>query len=319
MNKVYKNILKAIKKYDTIVILRHEMPDFDASGSQFGLKEWIAFNFPQKKVYAFGENHKLFAPSLYPYNDQDIQLTDPYLCIVTDVANQPRIDKKVYLEKASYIIKIDHHPECDSFGDIQYVNTHASAASEIIADILLSYKRYTMPKSAAYYLYSGIVGDSGRFQYPSTNQTTFRVSSELLKAGIDFTDIYNKMYLKSIEDIKVVKFLYNHFKITDHGVGYYHVFDKDLKELNIMREQVKAYVNLLSGYNEIKIWVQFTEDPSAEEYKWRVSIRSRNVKINDVATQYHGGGHNNASGAKCVSFDETMQLVSALDCLLEEK
>lgn len=318
MNKTYKKILKAIKSYSTIVILRHEMPDFDASGSQFGLKEWILYNFPTKKVYALGENHKIFAPSLYPYNDENIILDEPYLCIIVDVANQPRVDKKEYIEKASYVIKIDHHPECDSFGHIQYVNTNACAASEIVADILLSAKRYKMPQSAAYYLYSGIVGDSGRFQYSTTNQNTFTIASKLLSTGINFTDIYNKMYLKSIEDIKVVKFLYNQFKITEKGVAYYHVYDKDLKELQIVREQIKAYVNLLSGYNEIKIWVQFTEDIEAEEYKWRVSIRSREVKINDVASQYHGGGHNNASGAKCVSFEETMQLVEDLNQLIEK-
>ena len=60
MNKEYKKVLKAIKKYDTIVILRHEVPDFDASGSQFGLKTWIEDNFKNKKVYAFGLPHKFF-------------------------------------------------------------------------------------------------------------------------------------------------------------------------------------------------------------------------------------------------------------------
>ena len=57
-DKRYASILKAIKKYDTIIILRHEMPDFDASGSQFGLKSWILHHFPTKKVYALGRNHK---------------------------------------------------------------------------------------------------------------------------------------------------------------------------------------------------------------------------------------------------------------------
>ena len=65
MNKLYKQVLKQIKKYDTIVVLRHEVPDFDASGSQFGLVTWIKDNFPNKKVYALGKAHKYFSPSLY--------------------------------------------------------------------------------------------------------------------------------------------------------------------------------------------------------------------------------------------------------------
>ena len=81
-----------------------------------------------------------------------------------------------------------------------------------------------------------------------------------------------------------------------------------LNELGIEREKAKAYVNLFSGYEEIKVWVQFTEDVTAtDEFKWRVSIRSRGLKINDVASKHNGGGHDNAAGAKCVDEKEMLQ------------
>ena len=265
MNKIYKKVLDAIIKYDTIIILRHEAPDFDASGSQFGLLYWIKDNFPKKKVYALGEPHKIFSPKLYPITDTLKQELDNYLCIVVDVANQPRIDGKEYLEKANCVIKIDHHPLCDIFGDISFVNEHASAAAEIIADMLISFKK-TISKECAYYLYSGI------------------------------------------DEIT---------KFTDKGVAYYIISDQTLKDFNIWREQVKAFVNLYSGYEEIKIWVQVTEDIEVEdEYKWRVSIRSRGIKINDVATNFNGGGHDNAAGAKCKDLAEIEQLIVSLDNLL---
>ena len=56
MKKLYKQVLKQIKKYDNIVVLRHDVPDFDASGSQFGLVTWIKDNFPNKRVYAVGDD-----------------------------------------------------------------------------------------------------------------------------------------------------------------------------------------------------------------------------------------------------------------------
>ena len=104
MNKQYKQVLKSIKKHDTIVVLRHEAPDFDASGSQFGLVTWIKDNFPNKKVYACGKPHKFFAPKLYP-ETENVEITDKYLLIIVDVANQPRVDGKEYIEKADYIPK----------------------------------------------------------------------------------------------------------------------------------------------------------------------------------------------------------------------
>ena len=172
MNKEYKKVLKTIKKYDTIVVLRHDVPDFDASGSQFGLTTWIEDNFPKKKVYALGKAHKFFSPSLYPLTVENIELEDKYLLIIVDVANRPRIDGKDYIEKADCVIKIDHHPLCDDFGDIVIVDEHAAAAAEIIGDMLISFKKKISEK-CAYYLYSAIVGDSGRFQYSDTNPRTF--------------------------------------------------------------------------------------------------------------------------------------------------
>jgi hypothetical protein len=171
-------------------------------------------------------------------------------------------------------------------------------------------------KECAYYLYSAIVGDSGRFQYSDTNPRTFNVVSKLFETKFNFQEIYDKMYLKSIEDIKIINYLYSIVKITDKGVAYYMVDDEKLKELGIEREQVKAYVNLFAGFEEIYIWVQFSEDVNATELKWRVSIRSRGVKINDVASRHNGGGHDNASGARCENEEEMLQLIKELDELL---
>ena len=52
----YNRILQLIEEYDTITIFRHQRPDCDASGSQFGLKQWINDNYPEKKVYALGKS-----------------------------------------------------------------------------------------------------------------------------------------------------------------------------------------------------------------------------------------------------------------------
>ena len=48
-------ILNKIKEYDTIIIHRHIRPDGDCIGSQRALKEAIQLNFPNKMVYAVGD------------------------------------------------------------------------------------------------------------------------------------------------------------------------------------------------------------------------------------------------------------------------
>ena len=70
----YDEILKLIEKYDTIVIYRHELPDFDASGTQHGLASWLRDSFPNKIIYTVGKDFEDFTPSLFPKND-DIDVT----------------------------------------------------------------------------------------------------------------------------------------------------------------------------------------------------------------------------------------------------
>ena len=65
--KEYKKVLKNIKKYQKIIVFRHQRPDYDALGTQLGLVTWIKDNFPSKEVHYVGKNHSTFMPYLYPY------------------------------------------------------------------------------------------------------------------------------------------------------------------------------------------------------------------------------------------------------------
>ena len=58
---MFEQALELIKKYDRIIIHRHNRPDGDAMGSQIGLKHLILENFPGKQVYMVGDEAKRFA------------------------------------------------------------------------------------------------------------------------------------------------------------------------------------------------------------------------------------------------------------------
>ena len=221
--KDVSRILSAIKRYDRIAIFRHSKPDFDALGSQMGLAIWLKDNFPNKEIHVLGDNHVTFTPRLYPEMDSlsEDWFKKPFLAIVLDTANTSRVADPRW-KKAKFKIKIDHHPEVEKYCKIQVVKTDACAAAEIVTDILLSFKgNYVLSKEAASYLYSGLAGDSGRFQYSSTSEASFITASYLLAAGIDLSDVYQRMYQKKIEDLEVTAYILNHFTVSEHGVAYY--------------------------------------------------------------------------------------------------
>src|SRR5690606_1184278 len=150
-------ILKTITEFDTIIIHRHVRPDPDAYGSQCGLAEILIASFPTKHVFVVGEDE----PSLLFLKEMDKIPDEIYadaLVIVCDTANQGRISDTRY-KQGKKLIKIDHHPNDDPYGDYVWVDTNASSCSEMIYELYLQGKNQglSFSKEAARFLFAGIV------------------------------------------------------------------------------------------------------------------------------------------------------------------
>jgi phosphoesterase RecJ-like protein len=316
--KTYAAILDAIKKYPKIVVFRHIIPDFDALGTQLGVATWIKDNFPKKQIKVVGEDHPSFTPRLYPKMQKVANkfFDKKTLCLVVDTANMERIDDKRYAS-GGMVIKIDHHPNINPYGDICLVETETCAASELFMKMVVSYgPKYRLTKKAATYFYSGIAGDSGRFMYKSTTPQTFDMAKRLLETGINaHDDVYLKMYEKTLEDLKVTAYLLNHYHVSPKGVAYYVLSHQEQSDLGMLATQGKDNVNLFSNIKDVHIWCSISED--IEDKVWRVSIRSKKMTINHIAQKYQGGGHAQASGCKLASIDQLPQFIADLDNLLK--
>ncbi len=310
---------KLVREYDRIAIFRHIMPDYDALGTQLGLYHFIKDNFPQKEVIVLGDNHVTFTPRLFQEMDKptDDWFSKPFLAIICDVGAKKRIADPRF-EKAEKIIIVDHHPKVEELADVDMVDTTKSAAAEFMVSLLLNWKhKYVWGKDAASNFYIGMVGDNGRFQYSSTNAHTFKIASHLIGCGICLNDIYGAMYLKQIDDLNVTAYILNNFKVSPKGVAYYILDDKIQRDLKITTERGKENVNLFSNIKGINIWCSITQDTDPKEPCWRISIRSRDYVINGVATQFGGGGHAQASGAKITTLEELPEFIAALDALIK--
>lgn len=316
--KDYSKILSAIKRYDRIAIFRHATPDFDALGSQFGLATWIKDNFPKKEVLCLGDHHPSLNPRVFPDLDRvSVNWFDtPFLAILVDVANTPRISDTRY-KKAKYKIRLDHHPEVEGWGNVKIIDTNYVAAAELIGNMLINFKDYVISKQCAEYLYKGIVGDSGSFKYQHTTEHTFLVAAELVKTGINVTEINQNMFLRKYEDLALKRYVLDTFKMTPHGVAYYYLSDETQKALNIESELVKDALGLFNNVEGVHIWVSCTEDVSDPNYRYRASVRSNTVVINEVASHFNGGGHPQASGTRLKKLSELELLVQELDELLK--
>ena len=307
----FKTILAKIKAYDTIIIHRHMKPDPDALGSQVGLKEMITSNFPQKMVKVTGYNE----PSLSWLAQMDDVSDKDYegaLVIVVDTANRPRIDDQRYLN-GNFLIKIDHHPDEDHYGDLSYVDTKASSASEIITDFALQ-NQLKLSDQAARLLYAGILGDTGRFLYPATTSKTFIIASELLKYDFDFAALARQMDSFPYKIAKLQAYVFENLEIDKNGAARIILSQKILKKFNLTDAETSAIVSSPGKIDTVQVWAIFVEQADGH---YRVRLRSKSTVINEVAKRHAGGGHPLASGANSYSLAENEDIYQELKNLLK--
>lgn len=290
---VVKEIMAAIKQYETIIIHRHQRPDPDAIGSQVGLAELLRASFPEKNIYQVGgpvEGLEFLA-------EMDVITDDVYrgaLVIVTDTANTPRISDARF-SLGDQLIKIDHHPNDEPYGDLVWVNTNASSCSEIIVDFWQQHlAELTMTDNAARLLYAGIVGDTGRFLYPSTSAHTLAVAAQLRTFNFNAADLNRELDQMPLKVDKLAGYIYQNLEIDANGAARVVLPQSILNSYDIVDSETAAIVSMPGKIEDVLSWAIFVEQP---EGYYRVRLRSKGPIINTIAKKHHGGGHPLASGA----------------------
>lgn len=303
-----QQILDEIGKFDTIIIHRHVRPDPDAYGSQCGLAEILKASYPKKRIYRVGKEEE----SLHFLTRLDSIPDSAYedaLVIVCDTANEERVcDSRYTLGKK--LIKIDHHPNEDPYGDLLWVDTDASSTSEMIYELYLAGKHQglKMTKEAARLIYAGIIGDTGRFLFRSTSTKTFQYAGELISYGFDFPALYDELYKMKLHIAKLQGYCLENFTIHEQGIASMKLTADVLNKFNATPSEASQLVGTLGGIEGIKAWVFFIE----EDDQIRVRLRSKGPIVNGIARKYNGGGHPLASGASIYEWSESESVLEDL-------
>ena len=304
---MYRQILKKIKKYDTIVIARHIGVDPDALCSQLALRDSLLLRFPTKKILAVGNGSVKF--SRLGTLDK-MENLEHFLLILLDTPDRKRIDFPMF-EQASEIIKIDHHPFIEKIGNLEYIDEQKGSTCEILMDFI---KKMHLPITSdiAKTLYAGLVSDSNRFLFDSTTSQTFELVSYYLKNySFQLSEVYKSLYMRPLKEVRLQGFIGENLTLTENGVAYIKIMNEDLNRFHADSASGGNMINNFNFIEEALVWVIITED--IKNNNIRINIRSRGPVINQVAEKYHGGGHMYASGARVSCFEEADLLLKDLD------
>ena len=306
-------IFTQIKKYSKIIIHRHQRPDPDAIGSQTGLAEILKASFPYKTIYSVGKHMPGF-DWIGTMDEIDNAEFDDALVIVVDTANAPRIDDRRF-DQGAKLIKIDHHPNDEPYGDIMWVVPEASSSSELVYDFYQRFEdQLTLPQPAAHALLAGIIGDTGRYLYPATTPHTLNVAAALMALGADGAAIGRHEDEFSFPVARLSAYVYEHLTILDHGAAYLKLTKDVLDQFELKEAGTSGVVPLPGRIKDVDLWAIFVQQ---DDGTYRVRLRSKTVPINEVAKHHDGGGHPLASGAKAKDEAEIQQIIQELDQLTQ--
>ena len=205
---MYKELIKRIEEYNTIVIARHIGVDPDALCSQLALRDSIKLTYPDKKVSAIGTGSSKF---IHIGKLDKIEKYDNALLIVCDTPDRRRIDS-ANPEEFSYSIKIDHHPFIEKTCDLEIIDDEKTSTCEIIMKIIKE-TELQCNSSIAELLYMGLISDSNRFLFGTTTPETFRLVADYLEEyKFDITELYSKLYLRPLNEVRLEGYISSNMK-----------------------------------------------------------------------------------------------------------
>ena len=285
------------KEIHTCAIAGHINPDGDCVGSTVALYLYIRKNFPWIDVKLYLEQPKdelMFLPGLC---DAIFERPNPEkkdIFVTCDVSAIDRIGQAEELfGLADHTLCIDHHVSNPHFAEKNLVDPEASSCAEVLYYLMDEEK---IDSNIAEALYTGIIHDSGVFQYQNTRPETLEAAASLLRKGVPFNEIiddsFNKRtYLQNriLGYVLCGSRLYADGKIVAGSVTNSEMdrFGATKKDLDIIVSQLR----LTKGV-EAAVFVYQT---GTEEFK--VSLRSNSyLDVAAVAACFGGGGHVRAAG-----------------------
>lgn len=313
-----------------VLIITHFNPDGDALGSALGLKLFLEnaghtvttllpsegppyYDWMPKisDCVVFQEKYK----SVY---EHEFKSNDFIFCL--DFNNTSRVNGFSKMLAASKIPKIliDHHEEPSDEFEYVYSYPGRSSTCELVFDFISKFAdKKDISIDIATCLYTGLITDTGGFQFSSTHSSTHVMAAFLIELGINPSKIYNYCFNNfSLNRLKLFGHcIASNMKIYEHKRLAIIWIDKKTKELfDIQDGDTEGLVNYPLKVMDIEASILFKEDYD----KIRISFRSKNeIDVNQIARKYFdGGGHKNAAGG--MSKRKLQDTILYFESILEE-
>ena len=302
----------------TVIIAGHVRPDGDSTGSCLAVYNYIREQFPgiEVKVYLETVNPNF----LFLKGAEEIRTEYPAedgcdLFLSLDVSDKERLGEALkYFETAGRTICIDHHITNRGFADENWVEPNASSTSELVFEAMEEDK---ISKETAEAIYTGIIHDTGIFQYSNTSPRTMEIAGKLMGKGIDFSKIIDETFYQKtyVQNQVLGRALMESILLLDGKIIMGRMRQKDMEFYGVTHKDLEGIVNQLRVTKGVEVAI-FLHEVGSQEYK--ASLRSNGpVDVSKVCEYFGGGGHVKAAG--CTMHGTLHDVVNNLTLHIEQQ
>ena len=299
--KTIDRIIEIIGESHTIAVCSHMRPDGDCIGSTLGLA--LALLDQGREVTCWNQDP---VPSKLRFLDPDqlIQTPKPikrqFDCVIAvDSASIERLGTtQEHIANRRILINIDHHASNTHFGDLNWIASKEPSSGELVYQLIRQAGWKITPRIADC-LFTAISTDTGSFQYPSTLPETYYAAGDLVKKGANLATVCDEVYQSyPLSRVKLLKRVYNNFRLShDNQIAYLWLKKEDFSCTEATPNDTEGLIDHVRAIEPVVVACVFEE---LEPELTRISLRSKdeNVNVSDIASQFGGGGHQAAAGAR---------------------
>ncbi|MGI9642237.1 MAG: DHH family phosphoesterase [Acidimicrobiia bacterium] len=292
-------VAEALDAAQSIGVVGHVGPDGDALGSMIALslaarsagKDAVA-SFAEPFVVpdemSFLDTSTLVRPADFP--------TDLDAAVAVDTSVPERVGSLAgAMGKAKELIVIDHHLSDGSWGDTLLIDRTSAATTELVYEVIKALG-WEISAAVADALYTGIVTDTGRFQYSNTSPRTHEITADLLDHGVATDVIGQKLFEETpFGYFEVVsRVLGRATLVEDKEFVWSYVTDTEVEEAGLRFHDIDGLIDLVRLPREAHVACLLKVKKQGIV---KGSLRSRGqVDVAALAGAFGGGGHHNAAG-----------------------
>lgn len=274
----------------------HVRPDGDCVGATLGLYQYMRKTMPKAQVDVYLEKPAAIFNGIKGYNEIDSEFTknDKYdVFFVIDCEKNRLGEAQKYFDSAAKTVNIDHHISNSGCGDLNYIVPTASSSSELVYDLL---EEEYLDAEIAKAIYTGMIHDTGVFQYSNTSPKTLHIAAQLIAFGFDFSAIIDETFYEKtyVQNQIMGRALLESMLFMDGRCIVGMVDKRTMNFYGVEPKDLDGIVNQLRIIKGVDCAI-FMYEVGTLEYK--VSMRSNDkVDVAKIASFYGGGGHKKAAG-----------------------